>query len=242
MRLAIFGDIHGNAVALEAVLADIRKVGADARVCLGDIPFRGPQPVEALETLFAERLDGVVVGNTDQWLVRGFPDGFSPDPKKLQRLTRFRTWALERIDTTWLERLGSLCPSFTTRLGAHTLTVVHASGTSTEAWFDASSNDEALLPIFTGAGACDILVYGHIHTPFIRRLNRRWLINTGSVGNPVDGDHRASYVLVTTQGDDVHMELRRVTYDVHKVADIARQVSFPFADEYGAALRAGQAI
>lgn len=242
MKVAVFGDIHGNAVALEAVFADMQEIGVDARVCLGDIPYRGPQPAEALESLFAESLDGVVVGNTDQWLVQGFPKHFSPGPEKLRRLEAFRAWTLERIDPSWLERLGSLKPSYTSKLGAHTLSVVHASPLSTEAWFDASSSDEELLPIFNGASACDILIYGHIHTPFVRRINRRWLINTGSVGNPIDGDHRASYVVLSTEGESLNIELRRVTYDVLQVAEIARRAGFPYADEYASRLRAGQPI
>lgn len=242
MRMAVFGDIHGNAEGLRAVLADMDALGVDYRVCLGDIAFRGPQPTECLEMVFGAGLDAIVVGNTDQWLVHGFPKGFSPPPEKLARLEAFRAWALARIDAEWINRLAELPLSHTVRLGLHTVTVVHSSPRSTEAWFDAGASDAELAGIFDGAPPSDVLVYGHIHTPFVRRINRRWLVNTGSTGNPVDGDHRASYALLSAQDGRLSIEIRRVPYDALRVGALAEKLDFPHASEYGAALRAGQAI
>lgn len=242
MKLAIFGDIHGNAEALRAVLSDMESIGVDYRVCLGDIAFRGPQPAACLEIAFGAGLDAIVVGNTDQWLVHGFPAGFAPPPEKRVRLEAFRDWTLAQIDGSWLRRLGSLPLSHTVRLGPHTVTVVHSSPRSTEAWFDAGASDADLVGIFDGAPACDVLVYGHIHTPFVRRINRRWLVNTGSTGNPVDGDHRACYALLTAEGERLAIEIRRVPYDAAAVGELAQRLRFPYAVEYAAALRAGQAV
>ena len=239
MKLAIFGDIHGNRRALEAVLTDIDQLEVDARICLGDLAFRGPDPQGAIDRVLGMELDGLVVGNTDQWLFQGFPAGFSPGEERLKRLTSFREWALERIDQTSLDKLASLPLSTTIKLGDHTVTVVHASPTSTEAWFDASLGNQELAEIFTGAGPCDTLVCGHIHTPYVRRINRRWLINTGSVGNPIDGDYRASYALLTAEDGGLSIQIRRVAYDVAKVGEDARKAGFPFAEEYAEAIRCG---
>lgn len=239
MRLAVFGDIHGNSRALDAVLADIDRLKVDARVCLGDLAFRGPDPGGAIERVLGADLDGLIVGNTDQWLFQGFPKGFDPGEERLKRLSAFREWALERIRPEHIEKLKSLPLSTTVKLGDHTVTVVHASPTSTEAWFDASLGDGELAEIFTGAGPCDTLVCGHIHTPYVRRINRRWLVNTGSVGNPIDGDYRASYALLTAEDGGLSIEIRRVPYDVVKVGEDAAKAGFPFAGEYAEAIRCG---
>src|SRR5690242_1369640 len=70
MRIVLFSDVHGNAVALEAVLADIRRHAApDALFIAGDLVLLGPRPAEALALL--RSLDGArfVKGNTDQYLI-----------------------------------------------------------------------------------------------------------------------------------------------------------------------------
>lgn len=239
MKLAVFGDIHGNRRALDAVVADIDRIGVEARVCLGDLAFRGPDPQGSLDRVFGLELDGLIVGNTDQWLFQGFPKGFAPPEEKLKRLEVFREWALDRIEPGRLEDLRRLPLSATVKLGEHTVTIVHASPTSTEAWYDASLGDEDLATIFSGAGPCDVLVCGHIHTPYVRRINRRWLINTGSVGNPIDGDYRASYALFTAEDGGLSIQIRRVPYDVAQVGADAVAAGFPFAEGYGEAIRCG---
>lgn len=242
VRIALFGDIHGNAVALRAVLADIKEVGADQSVCLGDVAFRGPQPDEVFSQLLEAKPERTVVGNTDQWLFRGFPAGFAPPPERMAQLRSFRSWALEHIDQRWLDEMSHFPLQYSRKLGPHSLTVVHSSPRSTEDWYAPSGSDEELLPIFEGADPCDILVYGHVHTPFIRRINRRWLINTGSVGHPTDGDYRASYVLLAVEKSGLRIEIRRVPYDVDAVDRAAKEREFPHRDEYIAALRAGFAL
>lgn len=240
MKAAIFGDIHGNATALDAVIKDMDAQGVERRICLGDIAVRGPQPAESMALIAEQQLEGQVVGNTDQRLFQGFPDGFVREAETLARMEEYRDWALERLDETAIQTMMKWPLSYRFQLGPHTVTVVHSSPRSTEDWYDSHYSDEQLLPIFSGAGGCDILVYGHIHTPFVRRINRRWLINSGSVGNPIDGDARASYVVLSYEDGGLHIQLRRVPYDVHQVGAIAKERGFPNAKEYADAIRAGQ--
>jgi predicted phosphodiesterase len=68
MRMALISDIHGNLVALEAVMNDLERQGAERMVCLGDVAASGPQPRGVLQRLQA--LDcPVVMGNADAWLL-----------------------------------------------------------------------------------------------------------------------------------------------------------------------------
>jgi len=242
MKAAIFGDIHGNQAALVAVARDMEQLGVEYKVCTGDVVFRGPAPSESLSLLLEMGCDGLVVGNTDQWLVQGFPVGFAPPPERLARLQTYRAWALERLAEQELAMLRSFAFSHRFSLGPHTVQVVHSSPKSTEDWYAASGSDEQLLPIFEGAVPCDILVYGHIHTPYVRRINRRWLINAGSVGNPVDGDARASYLLLEYDRGGLNVQIRRVAYDVAETIRLAEEREFPEAKAYAEALRSGQAF
>lgn len=242
MKAAIFGDIHGNVAALRAVARDMERVGVDYKVCTGDVVFKGPAPSEALAFLCELGCDGLIVGNTDQWLVQGFPQGFSPPPERLAQLQAYREWALARLSQDELATLRSFAFSHQFSLGPHRVQVVHSSPKSTEDWYAATASDHELAAIFEGAAACDTLVYGHIHTPYIRRVRRRWLMNTGSVGNPIDGDARASYLLLEADEGGLNVQIRRVPYEVGESIELATEREFPFVTTYADALRSGQAF
>lgn len=240
MRIALFGDVHGNLTALRAVVEDMDALGVERRICLGDLAFRGPQPGEVVAAVAEMKLEAVIVGNTDQWLFQGFPEGFAPGPERMRQLEAYRAWCLERLDAASLDWLRGLAERHTASVGDLVLCVVHSSPRSTEDWYPSSLSDQELAAIFEGAPPSDVLVYGHIHTPFLRRLQGRWLANAGSVGNPLDGDARASYLLVEAVGGSVSLSIRRVRYDVEQAARVAAERGFPNAAGYAEALRAGK--
>ena len=74
MRYAFISDIHGNAVALEAVLKDIEVKQADKIIVLGDVAYRGPEPKKSVELIQSLETD-VIKGNADEWIVRGVREG-----------------------------------------------------------------------------------------------------------------------------------------------------------------------
>lgn len=242
MKVAIFGDIHGNAQALEAVRRDVTRIGVDLKICLGDVAFRGPEPSRTLSLLQELECDALVVGNTDQWLFQGFPPGFDAPVERRKMLEAYRTWALSRLSESDLENLRSFTFSHTFTLGAQTVLAVHASARSTEDWFPSSSSDDELRAIFAGSERGDILVCGHIHTPYVRRIDGRWVINTGSVGHPADGDPRASYLVLEADDHGFSVQLRRVAYDVEATVRAASKDDFPYASTYQEALRLGQSF
>src|SRR5262245_32497793 len=96
MRLAVISDIHGNAVALDAVLRDLEGVGPDAVVNLGDAIQGGPQPREVVERLRAMAAP-VVMGNADAYLL-GLPTSEENfDEARKARLDEVRRWTLGRL-------------------------------------------------------------------------------------------------------------------------------------------------
>jgi len=84
-RVALISDIHGNAVALEAVLDDLAGRHVDELVCLGDVAAGGPQPREALARL-RELGCRVVLGNADGWLLEGLPSEPEQEEGEVDRL------------------------------------------------------------------------------------------------------------------------------------------------------------
>jgi predicted phosphodiesterase len=99
-RTALIGDIHGNFVALDAVLSDSERRGVDGVVCLGDLAAGGPQPREAIERL-RDLGFAAVRGNTDEWLLGDVPgDPETDDDRRLQE-----TVAWGRAQLTELQAL-----------------------------------------------------------------------------------------------------------------------------------------
>jgi predicted phosphodiesterase len=192
--LACLYDVHGNLPALEAILADAASAGADRFLLGGDYALMGGWPAESVARLRALEPALWIRGNVDRW---------TADPDSAPEF-------LHGAIATCAAALGS---ETTAELGALPETaeiadwmVVHGSPLSDVRGFapEADDTDEELL-----AGARPArLMFGHTHVQFTRSALGVELLNPGSVGMPVDGDHRAAYALI---GDGV--ELRRVAYD-----------------------------
>ena len=215
--LALIYDVHGNLPALEAVLADAESAGADRWLLGGDYVAWGGWPAETLERLRA--LEGAqwIRGNTDRWLTDP-PE----DPDTAGALAR----AAAAIGAAAVSELVAL-PERLTLLEGH---FCHASPLNDMESFgvEAQPGEDRLLD---GVQEPRV-VFGHTHVQFRRvRDDGIELVNPGSVGMPIDGDHRAAYALIGTENT---VELRRVEYD-HEAA-AARTRAFhcdgPAADVY----------
>ena len=191
--LALLYDIHGNLPALDAVLADARE--ADEFFVGGDIASFGAWPVETIERL--RELDAEWIrGNADRWLVE------SPDIPELMLEVVERS--REMIGEELSRELAAL-PESATHGATH---YCHASPMSDMDSFYPEPHDtdeERLMGI-----EAQRVVFGHTHLSFERPgPGGIELVNPGSVGMPLDGDHRAAYAVI--DGDRV--ERRRVEYD-----------------------------
>jgi putative phosphoesterase len=192
--LALLYDIHGNLLALEAVLADARD--ADRFFLGGDIATFGAWPVETVERL--RELDAEWIrGNVDRWLV---DDSDVPAPMaEVVRRSR------EMMGPELCRELAAL-PE--TSASGGTLYCHGTPLSDTDGFFpDAQDRDaERLMGV-----EAERVVCGHTHLQFERTgPGGIQLVNPGSVGIPLDGDHRSAYAVVH---DDGSVELRRVEYD-----------------------------
>jgi predicted phosphodiesterase len=219
MRIVLFSDVHGNVVALQAVLAAIRReVTPDALFVAGDLVLLGPRPAEALTLL--RSLDGArfVKGNTDQYLI---------DDSDEQEVS-FACKRLSDDDIAFVRELP-----FEQRLEVepgHELLVVHANPRDLEGAIRPDSPDATIRPWFEGVTA-EVIAFGHYHLPFVRQLDGWTLVDVASVGLSRDGDQRAVYAVLTWEHGRWQIEHRRVPYDIQAVARDYIAVRFPNAEQ-----------
>jgi predicted phosphodiesterase len=249
MRLAVFSDIHGNLAALEAVLADVAAQGpVDHLWCLGDLAAMGPYPAQCIQLLAARPEVQVIEGNTDRYLRTGYRPPMSPPTEDkwgtYAQATRRRdeafTWALEQFSWAEFDFLAKLKTELSLEVpGYGWLIGFHA----------APGDDEKTLPPETEAHELrDALLDreghlafgGHTHKAMDRDLGEWRFINPGSVGLPFDGDPRAAYALVTFEGAQASVDLRRVDYDREGLIAAAQAMAFPRTEWLAERLRTGQ--
>ncbi|HEY2770007.1 MAG TPA: metallophosphoesterase family protein [Solirubrobacteraceae bacterium] len=208
--LAVLYDVHGNLPALEAVLADAGGAGAERYLLGGDYALFGPWPAETVARLREVPEATWIRGNVDRWTAN--PDEVSSEELVARAVADCR----RALGDQTADQLGEL-PESAVHDGVR---FCHASPKSDMESFmpDPGDNDDELL-----AGASERrIVFGHTHLQFRRtREDGTELVNPGSVGLPLDGDHRAAYALIA---DDGSLELRRVAYDHERSAAALREL------------------
>lgn len=226
MRFAVLSDIHGNLTALEAVLDDLKTVGADLVVHGGDMVANGARPAQVVDIVRGMGWPGVC-GNTDEMLWR--PELLTELESRAPSKHGLRQVLFNDIAPATRELLGEERIAWLQRLtrqwSGHGIAVVHASPDSLWRAPLADASDSELMTVYGGLQATAV-IYGHIHRPFIRRLEDFTVANCGSVGLPYDGDTRASYAVV----EDRTITLRRVRYDVEREIQELRANRFPRAE------------
>jgi len=238
MKIAFISDIHGNAVALDAVLEDITQKNIDKIFVLGDICYRGPEPKRSLELVRSLHTD-VIKGNADEWVVRGVRGGEVPE-KALNLMNQEREWTVSRLDESELAYLESLPTIIQTDIEGVSVNAFHATPESLFKVVLPDASDETILTKLMTNEDADLYVYGHIHKPYIRYIEGKIIMNIGSVGLPFDGMAKASYGLVEIQGTNIQTSIQRVGYDLEKVIRLYQQVGYPNVDMMSNIVRLGK--
>jgi len=237
MLLAVVSDIHGNRTALQAVLADLKQVSPDLIIHGGDLAASGSHDAEVVDQIRALGWPGVV-GNTDEMLWK---------PERLDALG-WQSPGLRKI----LDTLARMIPIMRSSLGEERvqwmrslpmrythefLTVVHASPEDLWKAPMPEATDEELESVYSPLNA-KIVVYGHIHRPYVRQLKAFTVANSGSVSLAYDGDPRAKYLLI----ENGNVTIRRVDYDIEKAVKDLMNSGLPYADWLISVLRAGRYV
>ena len=224
MKIAVISDIHGNLSALQAVLAHIQEQNIEHIHCLGDVVGYGPYPRECLN-LITKHTDSLIMGNHEDALAH---------EELLEDLTRHAieglVFARKELSDANIQGLKSL--KRWKKIPCLDIVLSHGSMTGNKTWHYVINSDDAEqnLKKFDEK----ILFIGHTHSPFLygslRRLynyvsdgldlsgSQRYIINVGSVGQPRDGDVRASYVTLdfvdNSKKGSIILDMHRVPYDI----------------------------
>ena len=245
-RFVVLSDVHGNAVALEAVRKALRGEKPDLVAIAGDLVLNGPDPAGSVDLLREMEADGAVIvsGNTDiavadfdyaaafPWFTDGVPDTFRAAAE----------WAHDALGderVAWLRRLPA-----ERRLRADDGTMVlvcHASPGSQTSGFDQALDPSVIIERVSRTDA-RVIACGHTHLPEIRDLGWKLIVNDGSAGYVFDGDPTASWARIDIVDGEVHAEIRRTEFDVLAVANAISARGLP-GDVYRAAtVRTGKLV
>ncbi len=221
MRVAVISDVHGNRLALDAVLDDILRARCDLVLCLGDTVSG---PLDPAGT--AERLMDLgcltLAGNHDRWLVER-------DDSALDPVDRFARAFLAPAHLDWLARLPATAI-------LEDVFLCHGTPRSDcENWLDAWFYDrQTTLPSEDAvtrhaAGIAQaVMLCGHTHIARMVRLrDGRIVVNPGAVGvQTVLGAPDARYAILENRGPAWLVDFRTVPYDFHAAARMARDNGF----------------
>jgi putative phosphoesterase len=236
MKLGIYGDIHANVVALDAVLADIREQSVDAVYCLGDLVGYAPFPNDVIDRVRHDRTP-TIMGNYDDGVGYDRDEcGCAYRDPEEQRLGDLSLqWSKAAVTADNKAFLRALAPEIRFEADGRRFRLVHGSPRRMNEYLF-EDRPLASFQRLAATSETDVLVFGHTHKPYVKRVDGVLFVNAGSVGKPKDGDPRACYALIDTSGD-VTVTFRRVSYDVVRVATAIRQSELP--DKFAADLETG---
>lgn len=239
-QVTIFGDIHGNLPALEAVFADMEQRGyTDNLYCLGDLVGYGVQPNEIID--FIRKRDiPTIMGNYDDGVGRSSPDcgcAYKTDADQ-KRGEESIAWTNAHVDDERKAYLRTFAASIPFKLGDLDVLLVHGSPRKTNEYLYEDRPDASFERILDQTGV-DVLVCGHTHLPYHKILpSGRHVINAGSVGKPKDNDNRAGYIHLTADGSQLKVEFIRLPYDIEAAAQRIEATEMPH--EFAQMLRDGR--
>jgi len=226
MRAAVLCDIHGNAAALDAVLAEATREGVDAFVIGGDA-VSGPMPCETLELLMA--LDGpvhLVRGNGDREIVESYDQGLTEIERLDDPAMRAAAFAAGRLSRAQRDFLAAFAQTVALEVdGVGPTLFCHGSPRSDTEIITRITSDARLREILAGVEQT-VVVGGHTHQQFDRTVDRWRFVNAGSVGMPYEGRRAAYWALLGPA-----VELRRTEYDVDRALVEMRGGGFPDLEE-----------
>ncbi len=237
MRIALISDIHGNRVALDAVLQAIEQQAVDQIVCLGDVATMGPRPLEVVEQLRSIGCP-IIMGNHDQFILE--PElvySYSEAPPVIAAVD----WCREQLGDAQIEFIKTFQAGLTIELAdGVTLQLYHGSPLSNMEELTSTTPAERLDTLFDGSNAT-VVAGGHTHFQMLRQHCGLLMVNPGSVGMPFEQRNpslggppvvmsHAEYAVIKMEGGEIKVELCRVTLDRTMLLAETRANPHPMGD------------
>jgi len=213
MKIAVLSDVHGNVPAMEAVIDDLHAWQPDQVVINGDLVNRGPYSHLVL-ALMQEQFPAAVFlkGNHESFVLYAAEHPVTSDDPKYH-LRRFAQWSAKQLGEAnlsliraWQDHYDVIDPA-----GKNSLHITHGSRVGNRDGISMKTLDDA-LPEKLGERK-ELFVVSHTHKSMIRRFEDTLIVNTGSVGQPLDNDERSSYGRMEFNDQGWQATIRRVAYD-----------------------------
>ena len=227
-RVAAIYDIHGNLPALEAVLSDLERVEPDLLMVGGDVAS-GPMPAEVLDRLAGlGDLVSFVRGNADREVISASDTGPSQiEARMADAALSMSGWAAARLERRHRDLLASFSEHVVVDIeGIGEILFCHATPRSDEEIITALTPDDRLRQILSDIEQ-NLVVCGHVHAQYDRRLDSKRVVNAGSVGMPYQGEPVGAFWLLLGPG----VEFRRSEYDLGLAVSEFRAIGYPAVED-----------
>ncbi|OPJ61140.1 metallophosphoesterase family protein [Clostridium chromiireducens] len=232
MKVAVLSDIHGNGIALEYAINDLKSLGIKKVIILGDIIMKGPMPLKSLEMLKDKDLEIIawIKGNTDLWLEE-ITDVWIPSTRREYELNLYYKYAKDKLKEEQIVFLKELPLECSININGISILCVHGTPQSIVEALDSSVSEEEIKKAIKGVEE-QLILSGHSHTSFIGEVDGKIIFNVGSIGNSLDGDNRISYGVLDFVEGRVNLVNRRISYPADEIINIAIDNKFPLLNEY----------
>ncbi len=218
VKIAVFGDIHGNIDALGAAYEAAQKAGAEKIYHLGDLGGYSPFVNGVVDFLNKHAIEGVQ-GNYDETVGndREHCGCKYEDPIQEEMANKSFEWTKQHVCKSTKIYLRRLPFSISFMVERKKVLLFHATPSKNNLyWYE--ERPEKFFKEMAEKVDADVLIYGHTHKPYRKDFNGKIFINAGSVGKPKDGDPRACVTVINITTDDVKVDFLRVPYDIEKAA------------------------
>ena len=228
--MALFSDVHGNRLAVEAVLADLRARSVSRMYCLGDLVGYGADPNGVIDLIRSSGIESIL-GNYDEGV--GWETGdcgcFYPDAEAKQIGDASYSFTVREVTPDRKAYLRTLPRERHVEFGGKRLHLVHGSPRKINEYL-LRDRDPRTYERLAKTEEDDVLAFGHTHEAWSAWFGGKLFIGAGSVGRPKDGDPRAAYVSIGAQADgSLEVEVARVEYDVEAAAAAVIAAGLPGA-------------
>lgn len=223
-QLALISDIHGNLPALKAVLEDIKKRDIKRIICLGDVIGKGPSNCETLD-ICRDCCEIILKGNWEEYVSL-----YEPKDSAI--------WVQQQIGKERLNYIRNMPMIKQIWISGKFVRLFHSHPCGFKRIFVHSSIEEKRTLFVNDKGEySDIAIYADIHRPYMQTIDNRTVLNTGSVGNPLDMP-LASYIIISGDFDSKQLSsysinFIRLPYEIDKaVEDAYKADGMPCLEDY----------
>lgn len=229
MKIGIISDIHGNAIALKAVLEELNNQNIDKIICLGDLIGGAPMTNEVIEEIIKIKEEVIVVmGNREKYIIEGLPKIVHDEKVKVtqEQIDRFE-WIKNQLTETSKKFIYSLSKEVFYKVDGRTIYIGHYPMNEDKSYRKhiKQANVKENESMFLGINA-DIYLYGHTHREVFNTNNNKLYINPGALGCPGKTNY-ATYGILYINKENIKYEQCKIKYDVNKMIDYMKEIKFP---------------